>query len=73
VSKRGFYCDGYGLYLQVTASGTKSWVYRLQRNGVTRMMRLSSANTSSVVTAAKSLTGARQRAQERARASASRN
>ncbi|NVE01084.1 Arm DNA-binding domain-containing protein [Massilia sp. BJB1822] len=28
LSKPGHYCDGNGLWLQVSASGTKSWVFR---------------------------------------------
>ncbi|MGZ8317065.1 MAG: Arm DNA-binding domain-containing protein [Telluria sp.] len=28
ISKRGLYSDGNGLWLQVTASGSKSWVFR---------------------------------------------
>lgn len=31
--KAGEYADGRGLYLKVTPAGTKSWVYRYQRNG----------------------------------------
>ena len=34
--KRGMYPDGGGLYLQVTASGAKSWVYRFMLNGTPR-------------------------------------
>ncbi len=33
LTKRGMYPDGNGLYLQVTASGGKSWVFRYQRDG----------------------------------------
>ncbi len=38
--KRGMYPDGNGLYLQVAASGAKSWVYRFMLNGVARWMGL---------------------------------
>src|SRR5689334_6559324 len=34
----GYYCDGGGLYLQVVASGTKSWVFRY-RSPLTRKLR----------------------------------
>jgi integrase len=35
-SKPGRYPDGSGLYLQVTETGTKSWLYRYKVNGRTR-------------------------------------
>ena len=38
--KRGMYPDGNGLYLQVAASGAKSWVYRFMLDGVARWMGL---------------------------------
>ncbi len=38
--KRGMYPDGNGLYLQVAASGAKSWVYRFMLNGSPRYMGL---------------------------------
>lgn len=31
LKKRGFYCDGGGLYLQVAPGGSKSWVFRYKR------------------------------------------
>ena len=34
IKKPGFHADGGGLYLQVTPSGSRSWVYRF----VTRVM-----------------------------------
>jgi len=33
MDRRGWYADGLGLYLQVSAVGTKSWVYRYTRDG----------------------------------------
>ena len=36
----GMYADGGGLYLQVTASGAKSWIFRFQINGRRRDMGL---------------------------------
>ena len=43
--KRGMYPDGGGLYLQVTASGAKSWVYRYMLNGRPRYMGLGPLHT----------------------------
>jgi integrase len=39
-AKPGNYIDGNGLYLQVSKSGTKSWIYRYQINGKRREMGL---------------------------------
>ena len=36
----GMFADGDGLYLQVTASGAKSWVFRYQLAGRRRDMGL---------------------------------
>jgi hypothetical protein len=41
----GLYGDGGGLYLQVTKSGSKSWVFRFKAGGGTRYMGLGSLNT----------------------------
>lgn len=40
----GYHADGGGLYLQVSKSGAKSWVYRFTLSGRTRDMGLGSAN-----------------------------
>lgn len=40
LSTPGYYADGGGLYLQVTESGTRSWVFRYQRQGKRREMGL---------------------------------
>jgi integrase len=53
----GYYADGNGLYLQVTASGAKSWVLRFSLNKRAREMGLGS-------TAEYSLAEARARAKE---------
>ena len=37
---KGLYPDGAGLYLRITSSGTKSWLYRFSRDGATRDMGL---------------------------------
>src|SRR3954468_24204540 len=38
----GMYADGAGLYLQVTAAGSKSWIYRFWSRGKGREMGLGS-------------------------------
>lgn len=38
--KPGYHCAGDGLYLQVTASGSKSWIYRYRLHGRSREMGL---------------------------------
>lgn len=40
MSKPGFYSDGNGLYLQVSQSGSKSFVFRYQRHGKRHAMGL---------------------------------
>ena len=40
LSKPGLYADGDGLYLQVTSTSAKSWVYRFMLNGKSRDMGL---------------------------------
>ncbi|MGR4877265.1 tyrosine-type recombinase/integrase [Pseudoxanthomonas sp. LARHCG66] len=39
-SRPGYYCDGGGLYLQVSKAGAKSWVFRYRRDGRTRELGL---------------------------------
>ena len=41
--KSGYYLDGNGLYLQISKSGSKSWVLRFMLNGRAREMGLGSA------------------------------
>lgn len=43
--KPGYYGDGGGLYLQVSAAGTKSWIFRYTLNKKSREMGLGSLNT----------------------------
>lgn len=38
--KPGYYCDGDGLYLQVTSTGAKSWIYRYRLHERSREMGL---------------------------------
>ena len=40
----GYYADGSGLYLQVSPSGTKSWIFRFARSGREREMGLGPEN-----------------------------
>jgi hypothetical protein len=40
LKKPGHYCDGGGLYLQVSVSRMRSWVYRFRREGRLREMGL---------------------------------
>lgn len=47
----GMYPDGGGLYLQVSRSGTQSWIYRFALNGKKREMGLGSASVVSLAKA----------------------
>ena len=44
--RRGYYGDGGGLFLQVSASGSKSWVFRFKEAGKLREMGLGATHTS---------------------------
>lgn len=44
IKDTGRYGDGQGLFLQVTATGTKSWLYRWERDGRERCMGLGSVH-----------------------------
>lgn len=44
-SKPGYHFDGAGLYLQVSKSLTKSWIFRFRLHGKVREMGLGSVNT----------------------------
>lgn len=52
-SKQGRYADGNGLYLQVTATGNKSWLFRYMRDGKAREMGLGTISTLSLKDARK--------------------
>jgi integrase len=54
---RGYYGDGGGLFLQVSASGAKSWVFRFKESGRVREMGLGATHTIS-------LSEAREKAQD---------
>jgi integrase len=47
-TKPGLYADGGGLYLQVTSSGARSWLFRFSLNGKARAMGLGSTNAVSL-------------------------
>jgi integrase len=49
--KPGYYCDGAGLYLQVSDSGSKSWIFRYTLNGKNRHMGLGPVHTVSLADA----------------------
>jgi hypothetical protein len=44
----GMYADGAGLYLQVTGTGAKSWIYRYSIRGKAREMGLGSLSAVSL-------------------------
>jgi integrase len=50
-SEPGLYGDGFGLYLQVSKFGTKSWVFRFMRDGRARKMGLGAVHTISLARA----------------------
>lgn len=50
-AKEGLHADGNGLYLQVTESNTKSWMFRYQINGRRRAMGLGSLAEKSAIQA----------------------
>ena len=47
----GLYGDGGGLYLQVSANGSKSWIFKFKANGRSRYMGLGSLKTISLAKA----------------------
>jgi integrase len=48
LAKRGRYADGGGLVLQVAEGGTRSWLFRWERDGRERQMGLGAAHTLSL-------------------------
>jgi hypothetical protein len=48
---KGLHPDGDGLYLRITATGTKSWIFRFARNGTSRDMGLGPVATVSLAKA----------------------
>ena len=61
---KGLYADGSGLYLQVSGSGSKSWVFRFKLEGRTRDMGLGSLKDVSLAHAREKAAEARQRRQQ---------
>ena len=57
---RGYLGDGGGLYLQVSASGSKSWVFRFKDHGHLREMGLGSVHAIGLAEARKRATACRQ-------------
>jgi integrase len=53
IDQKGMYHDGGGLYLQVSAAGTKSWIYRFTMDGRAREMGLGPLNAISLAEARK--------------------
>jgi integrase len=51
LTEAGYHADGGGLYLQVTWTGAKSWVFRFKRGGKARDMGLGPAHTVSLLEA----------------------
>lgn len=60
LSKPGWYPDGQGLYLQVSQSNTKSWVYRYEKDGKERRHGLGSYTTNTLEVARISASQCRQ-------------
>jgi len=59
VTAKGYYADGGGLYLQVSASGSKSWIFRYASSGKTRDMGLGPIHTVTLAEARTAATDAR--------------
>lgn len=57
--KPGYYCDGAGLYLQLSDWGTKSWIFRYSFNGKDRHMGLGPFHTVSLAEARMAATDCR--------------
>lgn len=51
LAKPGYYSDGTGLYLQISSSGSKSWIFRFSKGGKRREMGLGPLHTVSLAMA----------------------
>ena len=60
-TKPGLYADGLGLYLQVSAFGTKSWLFRFMQDGRARKMGLGPVHTVTLAMAREKATEARRK------------
>src|SRR6516225_8395980 len=59
--KPGLYGDGYGLYLQVSESRSKAWIYRFMIDGRARKMGLGAVHTVSLAEAREAALEARKK------------
>jgi integrase len=59
LKRSGYWCDGGGLYLQVSPARTKSWVFRFTLDGRTREMGLGGLQDVSLSDARRKASGAR--------------
>jgi Arm DNA-binding domain len=59
LKKSGMYPDGGGLYLQITKTGARSWVFRFKLDGRERYMGLGPLNAVSLAEARQKATEAR--------------
>src|SRR4030088_1808756 len=57
--KPAYYADGNGLYLQVSPSGSKSWIFRFTLKGRAREMGLGSLHALTLSDARKKATASR--------------
>src|SRR5262249_19839823 len=64
IKAKGLYPDGDGLYLRVTGTGTKSWIYRFTQDGTTRDMGLGPLPSVPLARARRLAAEARQQRQE---------
>ncbi len=64
ITKRGRHADGGGLYLQVSAYGTKAWIFRYTLDGKSREMGLGSLRTVSLAEARESARECRKQVRE---------
>ena len=64
LTKPGLYADGLGLYLQVSAYDTKSWLYRFMLDGKARKMGLGPVHTVTLAMARDKATAARRKVLE---------
>ncbi|MHB8348464.1 MAG: Arm DNA-binding domain-containing protein, partial [Acidiferrobacterales bacterium] len=55
----GYWCDGGGLYLQISATRSKSWIFRYTLNGKAREMGLGPLGTVSLAEARQKAADAR--------------
>lgn len=64
LTKPGYHADGSGLYLQVSESGTKSWIFRYTLKGKAREMGLGALHTVGLAKAREQAQAAREALQQ---------